>query len=86
MRTNFRMPDVYSFGLGGGSIVTAEPLRIGPQSVGYELTSKALAFGGTVLTASDIGLAARLAAFWCDGFAPRSRLTFIQRCVDAIGR
>ena len=49
MRTNFRMPDVYSFGLGGGSIVTAEPLRIGPQSVGYELTSKALAFGGTVL-------------------------------------
>ena len=43
VRTNFRMPDVYSFGLGGGSIVTAEPLRIGPQSVGYELTSKALA-------------------------------------------
>src|SRR5919201_686167 len=47
VRTNFRMPDVYSFGLGGGSLITAEPLRIGPQSVGYELTSKALAFGGT---------------------------------------
>ena len=33
VRTNFRMPDVYSFGLGGGSMVTPEPLRIGPQSV-----------------------------------------------------
>ena len=85
MRTNFRMPDVYSFGLGGGSIVTAEPLRIGPQSVGYELTSKALAFGGTVLTASDIGLAAGLAAFG-EALLHGLDSTFIQRCVDAIGQ
>ena len=86
VRTNFRMPDVYSFGLGGGSIVTAEPLRIGPQSVGYELTSKALAFGGTVLTASDIGLAARLAAFGATDLLHGLDSTFIQRCVDAIGQ
>jgi N-methylhydantoinase A/oxoprolinase/acetone carboxylase beta subunit len=86
VRTNFRMPDIYSFGLGGGSIVTTEPLRIGPQSVGYELTSKALAFGGTVLTASDIGHAAGLAAFGevhlLDGLDP----TFIQRCMEVIGQ
>jgi len=31
--TNFRMPDVLSFGLGGGSHVRANPLQIGPQSV-----------------------------------------------------
>jgi len=57
VRTNFRMPDVYSFGLGGGSLVQTEPLKIGPQSVGYRLTEEALIFGGTQLTTSDIAVA-----------------------------
>jgi N-methylhydantoinase A/oxoprolinase/acetone carboxylase beta subunit len=61
VRTNFRMPDVYSLGLGGGSLVTQNPLRIGPQSVGYELTQRALAFGGSTLTATDVAVAAGLA-------------------------
>ncbi len=61
VRTNFRMPDVYSIGLGGGSLVRKDPLTIGPQSVGYELTEKALVFGGDVLTATDIAVAAGLA-------------------------
>jgi N-methylhydantoinase A/oxoprolinase/acetone carboxylase beta subunit len=86
VRTNFRMPDVYSFGLGGGSIVTPEPLRIGPQSVGYELPSKALIFGGTVLTASDIGIAAGLAAFGEGRFLQGLEPTFVQCCVDAMGQ
>lgn len=56
VRTNFRMPDVYSFGLGGGSLVRHQngQLSIGPDSVGYELTSKALVFGGDTLTTTDI--------------------------------
>ena len=59
VRTNFRMPDVLSFGLGGGSLVRSDgELRIGPDSVGYELTSKALIFGGEILTATDIAVAA----------------------------
>jgi len=58
VRTNFRMPDVYSFGLGGGSIVSQNPLKVGPQSVGYELTTKGLIFGGNVLTTTDIVVAA----------------------------
>jgi len=59
VRTNFRMPDVLSFGLGGGSLVRlGDELRIGPDSVGYELTSKALIFGGDTLTATDIAVAA----------------------------
>jgi len=33
-------------------------LRIGPDSVGYELTTKALIFGGEILTATDIAVAA----------------------------
>ncbi len=61
VRTNFRMPDVYSFGLGGGSQVQADPLKIGPQSVGYRLTQQALIFGGDVLTTSDIAVAAGVA-------------------------
>src|SRR5438477_358153 len=42
VRTNFRMPDVLSFGLGGGSLVreAGQGVRIGPDSVGYELTTR----------------------------------------------
>jgi N-methylhydantoinase A/oxoprolinase/acetone carboxylase beta subunit len=58
VRTNFRMPDVYSFGLGGGSLVHEHPLRIGPQSVGYQLTERALVLGGDTLTATDVAVAA----------------------------
>ncbi|MEJ5247316.1 MAG: hydantoinase/oxoprolinase family protein [Caldilinea sp.] len=61
VRTNFRMPDVISFGLGGGSHVKTNPLQIGPQSVGYEITRRALVFGGGELTATDIAVAAGLA-------------------------
>jgi N-methylhydantoinase A/oxoprolinase/acetone carboxylase beta subunit len=60
VRTNFRMPDVLAIGLGGGSVVRDEGARIGPDSVGYELTSKAMVFGGDVLTTTDIVVAAGL--------------------------
>jgi N-methylhydantoinase A/oxoprolinase/acetone carboxylase beta subunit len=52
------MPDTLSIGLGGGSLVSSDPVRVGPQSVGFELTSKARVFGGEVLTATDIAVAA----------------------------
>ena len=61
VRTNFRMPDVLSFGLGGGSLVRDNGARIGPDSVGYELTSRGLAFGGDTLTTTDIVVAGGLA-------------------------
>ncbi len=84
VRTNFRMPDTYSIGLGGGSLISPHPkslphkeggtsiapdtpsllvgegaggwgdIKVGPQSVGYELTEKALVFGGDILTATDV--------------------------------
>jgi N-methylhydantoinase A/oxoprolinase/acetone carboxylase beta subunit len=59
VRTNFRMPDVLSLGIGGGSHVDGS--EVGPQSVGYELTSRALVFGGDTLTATDLAVAAGLA-------------------------
>ncbi|HEV8677985.1 MAG TPA: hydantoinase/oxoprolinase family protein, partial [Stellaceae bacterium] len=58
VRTLFRMPDLMSIGLGGGSIVAPEPLRVGPDSVGYRLNREALVFGGTTLTATDAAVAA----------------------------
>ena len=58
VRTNFRMPDVISIGLGGGSIVREKDgvITVGPDSVGYEITKKALCFGGDTMTATDIAV------------------------------
>ena len=58
VRTNFRMPDVISIGLGGGSIVheNNSQISVGPDSVGYEITKKAKVFGGDILTATDIAV------------------------------
>ncbi len=63
VRTNFRMPDVTSFGLGGGSLVQgdAAQVTVGPRSVGYEITRRALVFGGDTLTATDVAVALGMA-------------------------
>jgi len=60
VRTNFRMPDVLSVGLGGGSRVRqeADQVTVGPDSVGFRLLKEARVFGGDTLTASDIAVAA----------------------------
>ena len=64
VRTNFRMPDLVSVGLGGGSLVRQLDdghVTVGPDSVGYLVTQKALCFGGDTLTATDIVVAKGLA-------------------------
>jgi len=72
--TNFRVPDVYSFGLGGGSLVRpGDKLGIGPESVGFRLPQKALCFGGDTLTATDIAVAAGLVTL-----GDRSRLQHLD--------
>ncbi len=59
VRTNFRMPDVFSIGLGGGSHVveTDKGVKVGPTSVGYRIVTEALIFGGATLTTTDIVVA-----------------------------
>ena len=57
VRTNFRMPDMVSIPLGGGTVVEREPFRIGPESVGYRLTEEARVFGGNTLTVTDLAVA-----------------------------
>jgi N-methylhydantoinase A/oxoprolinase/acetone carboxylase beta subunit len=61
VRTLFRMPDLLSFGLGGGTLVDpGDPSRIGPRSVGYRLLERARVFGGPDLTCTDVAVAAGL--------------------------
>ena len=60
VRTNFRMPDVLSITVGGGSLVSQDEggWRVGPHSVGYRLRSEALIFGGDILTSTDVAVRA----------------------------
>lgn len=60
VHTNFRMPDIISIGLAGGTCVKGDEhsFKVGPESVGYKITQEALIFGGNTLTLSDV--AARL--------------------------
>ncbi|MCW6009323.1 hydantoinase/oxoprolinase family protein [Micromonospora sp. CPCC 205371] len=55
VRTNFRMPDILSLAVGGGTVVAGSPdaPRIGPASVGYRIAAEALAFGGVTATLTD---------------------------------
>lgn len=84
VRTNFRMPDVASFGLGGGSLVKTDPLRIGPQSVGYRLTEQALVFGGETLTATDIAVAAGVAEIGDPALVRHLDATLVRAAMERI--
>lgn len=68
VKTNFRMPDVLAIGVGGGSRVRRASdtpagcsiggtVSIGPDSVGYELSTRALVFGGEDMTLTDLAVA-----------------------------
>ena len=86
VRTNFRMPDVLAFGLGGGSLVRDDGARIGPDSVGYELTSKALVFGGETLTTTDVVVAAGLADIGDRALVSHLKPELIETTIDTMHR
>ena len=64
VRTNFRMPDVLSVGLGGGSIVDVATGTVGPRSVGSRLSEIGVSFSedaaARVVTATDVAARLRL--------------------------
>lgn len=94
VRTNYRMPDIYSIGFGGGTRVFMEEdsWKIGPESVGYRLMEKAIVFGGDELTATDIAIgkgqmqidgadASRLEGVPCDAiFADYTKM--VEQAID----
>lgn len=84
VRTNFRMPDVLSIGIGGGSIVDTDTGEVGPESVGYRLTTEALVFGGSTLTATDIAVAAGRASVGDAALVAHLDPAFVSRVLDRI--
>ncbi len=90
VRTNFRMPDLLSIGLGGGSrVVLGEAPRIGPESVGFRLAEEALIYGGNTLTASDVAVASGAVRFGdpsrvrqLDGAQVRSAMKCMHRMIE----
>ncbi|MCL2913476.1 hydantoinase/oxoprolinase family protein [Shewanella corallii] len=86
VRTNFSMPDVLSIGLGGGTLVKHDEqgIILGPESVGYQLTEKAMIFGGDVLTTSDIAVANGQMKFGDASLVSHLNEEFIDRVCQAM--
>lgn len=84
VRTSFRMPDLLSLGLGGGSIVSETGERIGPVSVGAELVDRGLAFGGDTTTASDVAIAAGRATFGTPELVEGLNVNLVDRALQSI--
>ena len=84
VRTNFRMPDVFSIGLGGGSLVSADGNTVGPRSVGYRIVTEALIFGGQTLTTSDIIVADKAATLGDPAKVAHLDAGLIRRARDRI--
>ncbi len=56
VRTLFRMPDLISIAIGGGTMVSDDAFTVGPRSVGFRLTTEARVFGGQQLTLTDVAV------------------------------
>ena len=85
IRTNFRMPDLVTIALGGGTVVSAGSagVRIGPHSVGYLLQREALIFGGTTPTLTDGAVAAGRARLGDPALAAGHRRMLVSALAQA---
>jgi N-methylhydantoinase A/oxoprolinase/acetone carboxylase beta subunit len=84
VRTLFRMPDLLSIGLGGGSLVAADGISVGPKSVGYRLIEEGLVFGGNTVTATDVAVAAGLAEIGDNRAVVGLPRNLVQRALDTV--
>ncbi|MDA1258747.1 MAG: hydantoinase/oxoprolinase family protein [Chloroflexi bacterium] len=96
VRTLFRMPDLLSLGLGGGSIVGphgnpegspnggSDRVSVGPVSVGHRITEEALVFGGNTLTATDIAVAAGMVELGQPGMVASLDPAMVKACSQRI--
>lgn len=84
VRTLFRMPDLLSLGLGGGSLVDTESMTVGPASVGYRIVDEALVFGGEKITATDVAVARGLVELGDADRVARLDGATVERCIAAI--
>jgi N-methylhydantoinase A/oxoprolinase/acetone carboxylase beta subunit len=90
VRTNFRMPDILSLGVGGGSRVRVQAdgqgLAVGPDSVGFRLLQESIVFGGGTLTASDVAVKAGLVHFGDPGREPDLPAKVVAQFLERIGK
>lgn len=84
VRTNFRMPDVFSIALGGGTVIKQNPLVIGPESVGFRLTQEGMVFGGDQLTATDIAVANGVAGVGDPNLLSDINASFAEEAINEI--
>lgn len=87
VRTNFRMPDVISIGLGGGSIVRQREggsVTVGPDSVGYQITKEAMVFGGNTMTATDIAVRLGMVDLGDKALVESIPMELAEKAMDAI--
>lgn len=86
VRVNYSMPHLHSVGLGGGSVVRTlgEKVKVGPESVGLELVTRGLVFGGDVCTTTDIAVAAGMADIGDTGKAKELEPRFVQEALSRI--
>jgi N-methylhydantoinase A/oxoprolinase/acetone carboxylase beta subunit len=89
IRTNFRMPDLVTIALGGGTVLAGDQdgcdIRLGPESVGYRLRDEALIFGGSTPTLTDAAVATGRARLG-DASAAQARRRLLEaasRAADA---
>jgi N-methylhydantoinase A/oxoprolinase/acetone carboxylase beta subunit len=87
IRTNFRMPDVLSIGIGGGSLIREDRrLTVGPDSVGYRIRQEALVFGGDKLTATDVAVAAGIADIGDRSLVAHLGKSFVNAALEHISQ
>ncbi|KAK1961833.1 hydantoinase/oxoprolinase [Colletotrichum sublineola] len=86
VRVNYSMPHLHSIGLGGGSIVRAVDgkVKVGPESVGLELVTRGLVFGGHVCTTTDVAVAAGMAVVGATEKAKSLDPRFVEEAVARI--
>ncbi|GAB3874923.1 hypothetical protein GCM10029964_017730 [Kibdelosporangium lantanae] len=77
------MPDLLSLGIGGGTLVRGGDF--GPDSVGYELTERALTFGGSELTLSDLAVAAGMIELGDPDLVAQLDSTYVATILAAVG-
>lgn len=82
VRTLFRMPDLISVGLGGGSIVRDDGATIGPDSVGFRISTESIVFGGDQLTVTDVAVRAGRLALGDHGLAEAIPATTSNRAMS----
>lgn len=83
VRTNFRMPDIVSIGVGGGTRVNIGEGTIGPGSVGHRLQQEALLFGGDCATLTDAVVHAGVVGESFGGRALRGLSPCLEKSLEA---